>query len=106
MSFDLFKRFFSIRGNSGKIEEKTRAVIVAEEDLRAAKEFPGRFFSHSTRPVIRWIKGDGLDDVVTRAAIGQATRLFGSTVDYCLCTCDIEAPRARSILEWASQPVE
>jgi len=31
----------------------------------------------------------------TRAAIGQATRLFGSTVDYCLCTHGIDATRAR-----------
>jgi len=59
-----------------------------------------------SRPVIRWIKGDGLDDAVTRAAIGQATRLFGAQVDYCLCTQGIDAPRARAILEWAAQPVE
>lgn len=63
-------------------------------------------FSMGQRPVIRWIKGDGLDDPITRAAIAQATRLFGSTVDYCLCTDGIDAPRAREILAWADQPVE
>lgn len=56
--------------------------------------------------MIRWIKGNGLDDAVTRAAIGQATRLFGDRVDYCLCTQGIDAGRARSILSWANQPVE
>lgn len=56
--------------------------------------------------MIRWIKGDGLDDPVTRAAIGQATRLFGDRVDYCVCTQGIDAARARSILSWANQPVE
>jgi hypothetical protein len=44
--------------------------------------------------------------MVTRAAIGQATRLFGSEVDYCLCTQGINAARVRKILEWADQPVE
>jgi hypothetical protein len=66
----------------------------------------GRRFSQGIRPVIRWIKGDGLDDHVTRAAIVQATRLFGDKVDYCLCTNGIDAKRVRSILEWADQPVE
>lgn len=81
------------------------AADIAADDALAAK-LPGRRFSRSTRPVIRWIKGDGLDDAVTRAAIGQATRLFGDAVDYCLCTQSIEAPRAREILSWANQPVE
>jgi predicted O-methyltransferase YrrM len=66
----------------------------------------GRRFSHGTKPVIRWIKGNGLDDAVTKAAIGQATRLFGASVDYCLCTNDIDAARVRDILEWSTQPVE
>jgi len=44
--------------------------------------------------------------MVTKAAIGQATRLLGSAVDYCLCTNGIDAPRVRAILEWANQPVE
>ncbi|MCX5726404.1 MAG: class I SAM-dependent methyltransferase [Candidatus Saganbacteria bacterium] len=79
---------------------------MAEDDERTAAEYPGRRFSNSSRPVIRWVKGDGLDDAVTRAAIGQATRLFGSAVDYCLCTKGIDAPRARTILEWANQPIE
>lgn len=55
---------------------------------------------------MRWIKGDGLDDDVTRAAIATATRLFGNDVDYCLCTNSIEADRVREILAWAAAPVE
>ena len=74
--------------------------------LNLFKHLGRRHFSSSSRPVIRWVKGDGLDDAVTRAAIGQATRLFGSAVDYCLCTNGIDAPRAHTILEWANQPVE
>ncbi|MEI6697062.1 MAG: rhamnan synthesis F family protein [Bacteroidota bacterium] len=84
----------------------TWATVVAAEDALAATNIEGRRFSVGSRPVIRWIKGDGLDDAITRAAIGQATRLFGSEVDYCLCTQGIDADRVRSILEWASQPVE
>jgi hypothetical protein len=82
------------------------AAQVAREDDRVAAHLIGRRFSRGTRPVIRWIKGDGLDDQITRAALGQATRLFGNGVDYCLCTNGIGADRARSILEWASEPVE
>jgi Flp pilus assembly protein TadD len=63
-------------------------------------------FRAGTRPVIRWIKGTGLDDVVTRSAIAQATRLFGRRVDYCLCTAGIDASRVRDILAWASEPVD
>ena len=66
----------------------------------------GRRFSEGTRPVIRWVKGDGRDDMVTRAAIGQATRLFGTSVDYCLCTNGLDAARVQWTLEWATQPVE
>ena len=84
----------------------TRAVAVAREDRIAAERIGPRRFSAGTRPVIRWIKADGLDDVVTRAAIGQATRLFGGEVDYCLCTIGIGADRVRKVLEWASEPVE
>ena len=84
----------------------TRAQAVAAEDFWQIRDCTGRRFSCGTRPVIRWIKGDGLDDAVTKSAIGQATRLFGPRVDYCLCTQGIDAPRARSILEWATQPVE
>ena len=70
--------------------------------LRLAREDAGigsgaARFSACSRPVIRWIKGDGLDDPITLAAIAQATRLFGSTVDYCLCTDGIDAARAREI---------
>lgn len=83
----------------------TRAARLSAKDLREVQ--PGvRRFTRGHRPVIRWIKGDGLDDEVTRAAIGQATRLFGDTVDYCLCSQGIDAPRARGILAWATQPVE
>jgi hypothetical protein len=78
----------------------------AREDDRIAAHQIGRRFSYGTRPVIRWVKGDGLDDPVARAAIGQATRLFGDKVDYCLCTNQISAERARTLLEWATQPVE
>ena len=79
---------------------------VALEDRVIEKQTSGRRFSLGTKPVIRWIKCNGLDDHVTKAAIGQATRLFGSSVDYCLCTNDIDAARVRKILEWAVQPVE
>ena len=65
-----------------------------------------RPFSRGNRPVIRWIKGDGLDDLVTRSAIAQATRLFGKRVDYCLCTTGLSAARVREVLAWADQPVE
>ena len=80
--------------------------LIADADKREGQTVVGRRFSQGTRPVIRWIKGDGLDDHVTRAAIAQATRLFGDKVDYCLCTSCIDAKRVRSILEWADQPVE
>jgi hypothetical protein len=79
---------------------------VAIVDQVIEKKVTGRRFSLGTKPVIRWIKGNGLDDPITKAAIGQATRLFGSSVDYCLCTNQIDASRVRDILEWASQPVE
>lgn len=79
---------------------------VALEDRIIEKQNLGRRFCLGTKPVMRWIKGNGLDDQVTKAAIGQATRLFGSSIDYCLCTNDIDAARVRNILEWATQPVE
>jgi GT2 family glycosyltransferase/glycosyltransferase involved in cell wall biosynthesis len=84
----------------------TRAQLLAAADDAATKHRTGRPFSEGTRPVIRWVKGDGHDDDVTRAAVGQATRLFGDRVDYCLCTNSLDAPRVRRILEWAEQPVE
>ena len=65
-----------------------------------------RQYQINSRPVIRWIKGDGLDDHVTRAAIFQATRIFGDEVDYCLVTQGIKPDRAREILSWAEQSVE
>ncbi len=62
-------------------------------------------FRASTRPVIRWIKGDGRDDEITRAALAQATRLFGDEVDYCVCSVDVSAARMRAVTAWATQPV-
>src|ERR1700736_60772 len=79
------------------------ASRLAETDL--AKE-ARRPFALGSRPVIRWIKGDGLDDEITRSAIAQATRLFGGSVDYCLCTAGISPARARAVLAWAEHPVE
>jgi predicted O-methyltransferase YrrM len=84
----------------------TQSMLLAKEDAALADRSPHQRFSMGSRPVIRWIKGDGLDDDVTRAAIGQATRLFGTDVDYCLCTYGIDAHRARRIMEWSVQPVE
>jgi protein-L-isoaspartate O-methyltransferase len=84
----------------------SRARRLAEIDRNEALSHPGRRFAAGTRPVIRWCKGDGLDDDVTRSAIAQATRLFGDEVDYCLCTNGIDARRARDVLSWATQPVE
>ncbi len=81
----------------------SRASRLAETDL--AKE-ARRPFALGSRPVIRWIKGDGLDDEITRSAIAQATRLFGGSVDYCLCSAGISPARARSVLAWAEHPVE
>ena len=69
----------------------SRASRLAETDLAKKTRRP---FTLGTRPVIRWIKGDGLDDEITRSAIGQATRLFGASVDYCLCTAGISPARA------------
>lgn len=77
----------------------------SRDDAGAAVSSHARF-SSGARPVIRWIKGDGLDDVVTRSAIAQATRLFGPDVDYCLCTHGLGAERVRRVLAWATQPVE
>jgi predicted O-methyltransferase YrrM len=85
---------------------KALSAKVAEEDYVFIQHQTNRRFSFGNRPFIRWIKGDGLDDEITRAAIGQATRLFGNEVDYCLCTQGINASRVRKVLEWASQPVE
>jgi len=82
-----------------------RAKRVAALDKYLSSKTP-RQFQLGTRPVIRWIKGDGLDDEVTRAAISHATRLFGDEVDYCLVTQGINPDRARNILSWAEQSVE
>lgn len=89
-------------GQSTAADGATRSVQVARDDAALR----GDAFRSGVRPVLRWIKGDGLDDPVTRAAIGQATRLFGDRVDYCLCTYGLEAERARDVLAWAVRPVE
>jgi hypothetical protein len=81
----------------------SEAVLLERGDLAHLSLSP---FALGTRPVIRWIKGDGLDDEITRAAIGMATRLFGGVVDYCLCTVGLSAARVRHILAWAAEPVE
>lgn len=85
---------------------QTQAMSLAMTDAHIASNNHAPRFSLHTRPVIRWIKGDGRDDDITRAAIGQATRLFGNDVDYCLCTQGIDASRAHRILELANQAVE
>jgi tetratricopeptide (TPR) repeat protein len=86
-----------------RLAPMSRASLLAETDLANEARRP---FALGSRPVIRWIKGDGLDDDVTRSAIAQATRLFGGSVDYCLCTAGISPARARSVLAWAEHPVE
>lgn len=83
-----------------------RSARLAVEDARIMASATGRRFSEGHRPVIRWIKGDGLDDEITKTALATATALFGNRVDYCLCTHAIGANRARNILAAASQPVE
>ena len=95
-----------LRGMRGASRKRLRSEEVACEDDSIIAQGVGRRFSLGNRPVIRWTKGEGLDDEVTRTAIAQATRLFGSSVDYCLCTNSIDAARVRSILAWAAQPVE
>jgi hypothetical protein len=84
----------------------TRAEEVAWADIARGAGPRYRPFSNGPRPVIRWIKADGRDDEVTRAAIATATRLFGRDVDYCLCTVGLDPERVRRILAWARAPVE
>ena len=62
-------------------------------------------FRKSIRPLIRWVKGEGLDDKITKASIAIATKLFGDDVDYCLCTNNLNSRRVREILSLSSQPV-
>jgi tetratricopeptide (TPR) repeat protein len=62
-------------------------------------------FRKSIRPLIRWVKGEGLDDKITKASIAIATKLFGNEVDYCLCTNNLNSRRVREILSLSSQPV-
>jgi SAM-dependent methyltransferase len=99
-------RLSRLRPPAWLVPPPTLAQQVTARDVHEALRSPGRRFAAGARPVIRWIKGDGCDDAVTRAAIGQATRLFGQAVDYCLCTRGLDAARVRSVLAWAAQPVE
>jgi predicted O-methyltransferase YrrM len=86
---------------------KPFSQTLAEEDRQIGSQLQRRRFSHQTRPVIRWIKKEAQDDHLVRASIAQATKLFGSSVDYCLCTTEMIDPmRARAILAWSEQPVE
>lgn len=60
----------------------------------------------SERPVIRWIKGLGNDDNVTRTALGSATRLFGDEVDYVLLTVPgFPEDRAKYVMAAATRQV-
>jgi hypothetical protein len=74
--------------------------------LGAKGNFLDEISSSETRPLIRWAKGDGKDDIVTRSAIAQATRLFGDSVDYCIAINNISVARARKVIEWSAQPVQ
>ena len=48
-----------------------------------------------------------MDDFFAQVAIGLTTRVFGASVDYCICTADsLDAVQVRRILAWAKQPVE
>lgn len=85
---------------------KHRLLSLGEGEGPISQSEGEKSFSEGRRPVIRWIKGDGLDDPVTKTAIAQATRLFGDSVDYCLCTNGLSASRVRSLLSWAAAPVE
>ena len=86
---------------------KPFSQTLAEEDLRIGCQIQRRRFSHHTRPVMRWFKREAQDDHLVRASIAQATKLFGTSVDYCLCTTEaIDPMRARAILAWSEQPVE
>jgi hypothetical protein len=82
---------------------RARRIAILDKYLSSTNS---KQFQRGTRPVIRWIKGDGLDDKITQAAILQATRLFGDEVDYCLVTQGIGPERAREVLSWAEQSVE
>ena len=103
---NIFKHLRRHSIHAARDGRQTHAMAMAKEDARAIAECTGRYFSRGSRPVIRWFKRDEFDDAITRAAIGQATHLFGSSVDYCICTNGIDASRVRFILEWANQPVE
>jgi hypothetical protein len=96
-------------GNSSQryqMEGLIPACALKWTDWVASHSRSSSTFRDSNRPVIRWIKCNGLDDVVTRSAIAQANDVFGDTVDYCLCTAGIGASRVREVLSWATQPVE
>ena len=101
LTFYKFMHFLARRGWIA-----SRAFSFSRYDDRVFKDAPKRIFSHSSRPLIRWVKGPGKDDEITKAAIAQATRLFGDKVDYCICTNGMDAERMRKILQYATQPVE
>lgn len=87
---------------------RAKEMMAADDQQDAILRANGRRpFSLGTKPVIRWIKGAGKDDAVIRAALGQATRLFGPAVDYCVVVAEgLSTARVRTIMEWAVQPVE
>ena len=82
------------------------SILNNQQFFSEAEKSKNIFYVTSSKPLIRWVKGDGLDDGVTRSAIAQATRLFGNEADYCITTNNIKPERVRDILSWASQPVE
>ena len=83
------------------------SLALATQDAQIAAALSGRRFSLGTRPLIRWNRTEAMNDALAQTAVGLATRLFGSEVDYCLHTIGgIEAARARTMLAWAEQPVE
>lgn len=83
----------------------TRTTSPHELQVPRGRSVADHAFARSDRPLIHWVKGDGLDDDVTRSAVAQATRLFGDTVDYCVVVNHIDMARARRVVEWAVQPV-
>ena len=84
------------------------STALAQADAKIDRETKGQHrFSLNQRPVLRWYKNEQTPDAVTSLSIGLATRLFGSSLDYCLCTThQIDASRARHILAQATQAVE
>jgi hypothetical protein len=84
------------------------SAALAQVDARISLETRGQHrFSLNQRPVLRWYKNEQSPDELTSLSISLATRLFGSSLDYCLCTThQIDAARTRKILAQATQAVE